>query len=744
MRPITETPAPQTLPAQPAAAPQQFVLPNGLPLTAEVLSGQSPVDMAHTPVIIVMPSGWDPNGGSPQFALREISREVPLDYWPMSSRNPMGGGDDRGVFKWPKVARTLDSALDEPRTLVQPTRPADAPPAQAAILQKREEKPLSKSDEESKGVFSWWDWSQNGSSKALLATDGSSQPAPQADAPRQASRPKSKALFSFWNRDKKDGESQTPAPQLAHRPAAASQPPRMQAAATRAVGSPAVDVRRAAAAVPVDSSALAEPARPQLKWRAKGSSALQTVADSEDRSINTVASHTEPAATVSPSTPQSSTPLSETTMPATQPAATPPAAQQPATQAPAPGSPQAAAKNHQALLPTSLFGPHPLQSEEEVNPAIDQRAMIPSLLARVGLDKLPMRLPEEPEFEPAPARNDRIAAAPRRMPTRDIPPVVAVHGPPPARATQSYYAPPVEYYVPARPAARKQVTPAASTQHVATADPTPDVPSCPQQCPQQCPTQQAHCQCATQQAGCQCATQQAHCQCRQMPQPAAPSGRFARRDDVPPLAKPFWMLSEMTKFPRFVAAVTGEPAAMQAAQNTDWLAETCQCRRCRQMRAAGEAAAPRDARQVASVAAPDAAAETTGAKPSRRRPKTTATAKAPPAQTPPPQDVADTGATKAETEPVQLTPPAQARPVPPAQPRPPASSAVAIYAEPGDATALASDRAAGIAAEAKRAPRFHTTRIRNKSGTSVLIYNPGGAETTANVKASADRSNPLR
>ncbi len=189
------------------AAGQGVVLPGGVPLTT-VLSGQNPANPPQTPVIIVMPSGWDPNGGSVQFAPREVSPEVPLDYWPMSSRSPLGQNDNRGVLKWPKLVRDPDRVLKQ-------TSGPNAQPVQASqepLFQPRDDEPVAKRDEKAGGLFGWWDRSQSSSSKALLASGGASQPAQQNPADRPG-RPSSKALFSFWNKDKEETtEPQAPRP----------------------------------------------------------------------------------------------------------------------------------------------------------------------------------------------------------------------------------------------------------------------------------------------------------------------------------------------------------------------------------------------------------------------------------------------------------------------------------------------------------------------------------------------------
>ena len=74
--------------------------------------------------------------------------------------------------------------------------------------------------------------------------------------------------------------------------------------------------------------------------------------------------------------------------------------------------------------------------------------------------------------------------------------------------------------------------------------------------------------------------------CRQ----ATCNERFATRDRIPPLAKPFWLLGEVTKLPRLVAAVTGRPDTVETTMSDNSLTELCQCPRCRQMRADKQAA----------------------------------------------------------------------------------------------------------------------------------------------------------
>ncbi len=242
-----------------------------------------------------------------------------------------------------------------------------------------------------------------------------------------------------------------------------------------------VQVRPAEATL-TSASEPSAPNRPQLKWRAKGSTPAQTVGNNDDRSVNTLASHSEPSTPTPASRPAPAAPP-RLTQP-TEPQAAP---QQPAEVLEEPGEPssQAAAApagepetddltDRKALFPAALFGPNPPKSERKTNPAVDQRAMIPSFLARVGLDKLPIRLPEKPPLEPMPAMSARVApvahCVPMRRPVRanyDLPPRVAVHGPPPARATKSYYAPPTEYYVPEPPVRNEQVAEPTSGMQMA-------------------------------------------------------------------------------------------------------------------------------------------------------------------------------------------------------------------------------------------------------------------------------------
>ncbi len=102
-------------------------------------------------------------------------------------------------------------------------------------------------------------------------------------------------------------------------------------------------------------------------------------------------------------------------------------------------------------------------------------------------------------------------------------------------------------------------------------------------------------------------------------------------------------------------------------------------------------------------------------------------------------DTAHTAAAKAR--PVHVTRPAEARPVPPAAPRQPTPSTVAIYSQPSDTVAVASDRSAADTGKPNEPPRFHTTRIRNSSGQSVLIYN--GPETDTTADTAAGRAQPV-
>lgn len=176
------------LPLPTAAAQEQFpsVLPPSVPPVQLVAgqfplpaAGQMPFQSAQSPVVIMMPAGWQPDG-SYTFAPRTVlSPEVPAEHWPTSQRNPMGDGSRKGLFDWPQIAKKItNSTIGEPDIKPQPAPAVEQPNSKALFAVAAPSAPQS-------------------APVTAQAMPAVSQERPAtAPAPQPATQPASKALFA--------------------------------------------------------------------------------------------------------------------------------------------------------------------------------------------------------------------------------------------------------------------------------------------------------------------------------------------------------------------------------------------------------------------------------------------------------------------------------------------------------------------------------------------------------------------
>ncbi len=191
-----------TMTAQPIAT----MLPSGA-VAAQLTAGQMPAATgtmpfatAQSPVVIMMPAGWQPDG-SYTFAPRSVlSPEVPAEHWPSTQRNPLGDDSKRGLFNWPQIAKKITTeTIGEPELM---KRPAPAPqPTSKALFAKSEPAPASETAAQSVSTDEGQTVAETAptTSKALFA----SAPQPAAAAP-PAAEAGSKALFAPQPAEPKD------------------------------------------------------------------------------------------------------------------------------------------------------------------------------------------------------------------------------------------------------------------------------------------------------------------------------------------------------------------------------------------------------------------------------------------------------------------------------------------------------------------------------------------------------------
>jgi len=806
---------PQPLPGQPGSGMAMPMVPQQGGLTPQqgmavqqILSGQSPVDMPQQPVIIVMPSGWDPNGGNVQFAPRAVSPEVPIEHWPISSRNPLGDGSSKGVFKWPKMAgaRPENTADTPPGNTAEPDDTLVQRPIFGNTDNDRVAAASEKDKAEPQALFEW-KTEDEGPKKALLASKSAAPPARQLAPPRRTTTQSgTKSLFSFWRKDNaasatepappaaqtaQQSASRAPAamPPAAPTPVAASAP-----APVTAVTSQPAEPRVPQPAADGSKTQLASATQGNLKWRAKGSPRTRSTIDepqqAADTSTNQVAVHNEPMPNEAmPQPPEFvataptqavAAPVAVVVQPSVQPIAVEPVAM-PAADTTAVGL--SSNSQHKALLPLSLFGAkRPAAAQPKVQ---QQTAIVPNLLARAGLDDVPMRLPKRPPAHVYRTPADDMVA--RRMPTRpgaqapgpetrhptseqvceqtseqpedalvdeacDAPECDVARKPvkkitTAARSTDSYYAPAAEYV--AEKSTRRQPEAQPTRQVAAKTEPAA---ACTQAC--QCPNCVAN-ETPRQPPTMMIAESYSMRMARQQQQPSGPRrGRFETYDEVPTLAKPFWALSEVTKLPRFLVD-DGEAQMQTAMQSVPAASVQCQCEKCQQMRAlAAKAAAPTPQREptlaavkqpadeVVELAAEQPSQRRTNTKPSSRKATMVKTRQAEPEVTEEAVQVETETTEVVEEEPAvePAAPKKRSRRATPSGPRQVVSNSVVTYDEPNDDGATASDTGGSSESE----PEVKATSVRNRKGAKVLIYNKSDAPQNTSARVSGGRTNPLR
>lgn len=297
--------------AAPAVMPSAQTPPSPLPAAPQGTQiAQIPGGLPQGAVVVFMPQGWQPQGVAPQFAPREVSREVPSDFWPAPKRNPFGNAD-RGVFSWSEILNWDDEN--------DASRPKGSSRALFAVS-----KPESKTSSQP--------GAGNSSSRALFASSSSTQKeAPSASQVKSGSRAllsvltasnsntsgkqKSKALFTIRPADElaqmqanggqattgetRDEEPTAAAPQLVEAPRP-PQPPTVQETTSREA---ATSTRPTTSRLKNRTASESKPAprseARHTKWRAKGAPREMSLAEeSEATPAETqVVAHTEPAET---------------------------------------------------------------------------------------------------------------------------------------------------------------------------------------------------------------------------------------------------------------------------------------------------------------------------------------------------------------------------------------------------------------------------------------------------------------
>jgi hypothetical protein len=513
LQPVTQQPGlqqpgvvplhqPTMLPgARPMATPIGTTLPAGI-AQAQLVAAQSPIVGGQAPVILVVPAGWQPEGPV-TFAPRTImSPEVPAEHWPTVQRNPFGDRVDRGLFTWPKFAKQIAGATLEGQEAPPPTTnskalfaasnnaPAEAqPPAKALFAPDPNATAVAQPITQSKALFA-----------PPAATAAAAPPVPEsralfarqtAPAAKPASAPtKSRALFAFGRKEEPASEAnaQTQVADARVAPAASSTAP----TASQATSAMPVDPSEAPPEAPklsdfdaLPSAAAPVPSKPQapkpaekktevaglgMKWRAKGS-------PMNDAMVETVKPADEPEAT-QPNTTQAEanqptatpTQIVEQVAPTeTQPAAqgklangatasAPPQAPASAT-APTSAPLPAAPANQKALFASSMFSRGTASAAHALAPSRlaataprvmapprpAEKAIVPNLMSMVpGLKEVVVGADAAPAAskEVAHATATEMASAPANQHVTQV----STEGQAAtARSTQSYYAPAAEY-----------------------------------------------------------------------------------------------------------------------------------------------------------------------------------------------------------------------------------------------------------------------------------------------------------
>ncbi len=425
----------------------------GAPIATALPPGGSGATAAGAPqrplpqggaVIVYMPAGWQP----PEFAPRQISPEVPDEFWPGEFRHPLGDREGHGLFRWPrfaeeaatKTAHTPAESKSSAKPLFNPL--ADKTETEAKV-------PTPPSVEKAKALF--------GRSERAAEPQQTAAAEPTAKALFARSAPmtlprlppatnpsgKSKALFAF-RRNKPAAATPTPEPRLASTPPEAS-------ATTPDVPQPAPPAQsRLAATASTATPTVMPPSPPEMKWRAKG------VRTSESQVVES-----PPAAepTVSRAAHREDSQTAVTVQVAQESAAQ----SQPVQQKPTAGADEPRPAPAAASRPASDTAPT----------ASRQKALLPKWLAFGSAAEAEAGEPTAPA--PTSPRDDKPqqAAAPKRSHRAHL----ATHQVQPtpqddesARWMQSYYAPPV---VPvAAPVARLARSTSAATESTEVAETT--------------------------------------------------------------------------------------------------------------------------------------------------------------------------------------------------------------------------------------------------------------------------------
>jgi|GEM_PF-4837178 len=186
----------QTLTSAAAQGDYPSVLPPSVPpvqLTSGQFplpaAGQMPFQTAQSPVVIMMPAGWQPDGNY-TFAPRTVlSPEVPAEHWPSSQRNPMGDGSRKGLFDWPQIAKKITgSTIGEPE--IKPQAPAPDPSTSRALFAAAPATPQAIAAQPQAAPVA------PQAVPAVTQQQYSTTPAPQPAAPAPEAQPASKALFA--------------------------------------------------------------------------------------------------------------------------------------------------------------------------------------------------------------------------------------------------------------------------------------------------------------------------------------------------------------------------------------------------------------------------------------------------------------------------------------------------------------------------------------------------------------------
>lgn len=501
---------------QPNGTPIATLQPAGGPL-ARGVRAQTPATLPQGPVVVYMPAGWQPPGAEVSFTERKTDPEVPADFWPAPTRNPLGDASDGGLFRWPKFTRPNSDDDDPSQTVPRGSGKAliasahSTPPSKrAAALAAQPKRP--------------WD--------VLLGTSSGDQ--------RAQPGVKSKALFSL---NRKKAASPAAATRVAQTPpATVAKPSGPQAPA------PAVSPQNAASRLQSMALADAQPVATEntkgpLKWRAKGapSTSSPTVQpSSSDNSRMQMATHTQPVGAHPAS---AGAPATASRLAQAQGVAPPPAVVTPSRESQPQAPPVAEQKS---LIPQSI-----MTGKTATGAPIPQAPPQPTfeLTSKPQATKALVPIITPPAVGPTVAESSPGAGPKRSLfPTMFIknlpwmvnlvtkpPPAAPVGMPPSVRPVyivlqaqdfdemiDSYYAAPVEGRSRApKKTSRKRTRGDGFSSSLARSEST-----------------------ARSRARSDMA--------RSAHQRAAESRSYEPPDDIPPLAKPFWFISEITKLPKFL------------------------------------------------------------------------------------------------------------------------------------------------------------------------------------------------